>query len=121
MRAAAFAIALLSFFSCKDEMGDLDCSSISSAYNADMKPLIANNCNTSGCHGTGSSQGDFTTYNGLKAVADNGKLEEMVIHEKKMPPSNPLPLDDRKNLKCGLEAGAPNNLSFSFFACAFFE
>jgi hypothetical protein len=103
------AIAMILLASCKDDMDDLDCSTIASAYNADIKPIITNNCATAGCHVTGSAQGDFSTYNGIKTAADNGKLEQRVIHDKNMPPSGPLPLDHRKKIKCWLEAGAHNN------------
>lgn len=105
----AFTIALIMLASCRDEMGNLDCSSISSAYAADIKPLITSNCATAGCHNAGSPQGDFTSYAGIKAMADNGRLKDKVIHDKTMPPSGPLSLDDRKKLQCWLNSGAPNN------------
>ena|ERR1041385_390194 len=99
------------FLSCKkkDEYADLDCSQISSAYNANIKPIINANCNSSGCHGAGSSNGDFTVYAGLKAKADNGSLNTRVLEDKTMPPSGALSLDDRKKIKCWINNGAPNN------------
>ncbi len=107
-----FVVLLVMLFgnACKkDEYKNLDCSSISSTYNANIKPIINSNCTLSGCHNTGSSNGDYTTYNGLKAIADNGKLEDRVLNKKDMPSSNALSLDLRKKIKCWIEAGAPNN------------
>lgn len=93
----------------KDEYKNLDCSSISSTYSASIKPIINSNCTLSGCHNAGSSNGDYTTYNGLKTIADNRKLEDRVLNKKDMPSSNGLSLDLRKKIKCWIEAGAPNN------------
>jgi hypothetical protein len=93
----------------KDDLSDIDCSTIPASYNTDIKPLISSNCNTSGCHDASSSHGNFTTYLGLKLEADNGKLNQTVIIEKSMPPSGPLSLEDRKKIKCWLNQGAPNN------------
>ncbi len=96
--------------SCKrDEYKGLDCTSINAKYTADIKPLISNNCNSSGCHGTGSDKGDFTTYNGLNAAVNNGTLNKEVLTKKSMPPSAALSFDDRKKIKCWMDAGAPNN------------
>ena len=94
----------------KDEYKGLDCSTISSAYNANIKPLISANCNSSSaCHGAGSSNTDFTTYAGLKSRADDGTLNSRVLEDKNMPPAGALSLDDRKKIKCWLNNGAPNN------------
>lgn len=108
--AAGIAMVFAVLFSCSDkDLSDIDCSNIASTYSTDIKPIISNNCTLSGCHAAGSPNGDFTTYTGLKSVADNGKLNEQVIIDKKMPPSGPLSLDDRKKIKCWLNNGAPNN------------
>jgi hypothetical protein len=105
--SAMLLIALVS--SCRDELKNLNCNEIDAAYNADIKPIVQGNCNTAGCHGAGSSNGDYTTYAGLKAAADNGSLDEQVNIEKKMPPTGKLPLDSRKKIRCWIDAGAPNN------------
>ena len=94
----------------KDEYKNLDCSTISSAYTANIKPIVFAYCNSSSCHGAGSSNGDYTTYAGLKAKVDNGSLDERALQQKDMPKNaSPLSLDDRKKIKCWIEGGAPNN------------
>jgi hypothetical protein len=99
--------------SCKknrnEDLNNLDCSKISSGYSANIKPIIDGNCLSSGCHNTGSVNGDFTTYSGLKAKADNGTLDNRVIQNKSMPPSGSLSMDNLKKIKCWLNSGSPNN------------
>ncbi len=92
-----------------DPLANVDCSQVASAYNANIKPITSGNCVSSGCHNAGSANGDFTTYAGLKAKADNGSLNKRVLEAKSMPPSGPLPIDDLKKIKCWLNNGAPNN------------
>jgi hypothetical protein len=106
-----FFISILLFQTCKkDDLKNLDCSTVPATYNADVKPLVASQCATSGgCHGIGSSHGNFSDYSGLKIIADNGSLESKTIKDKSMPPSGALSLDDRKKIKCWLNNGSPNN------------
>ena len=85
-------------------------SSINSAYNANIKPIITANCTfIGGCHAAGSAYGDLSTHAGLKAKVDNGSLNTRVLVDKNMPPSGALSLDDRKKIKCWINNGAPNN------------
>ncbi|MBN8701425.1 MAG: hypothetical protein J0M08_00005 [Bacteroidetes bacterium] len=93
----------------KDEYKNLDCSTINSSYKSDIKPIIDANCNSGGCHNSGSSYGDFTTYKGLLSKSNNGSLNRHVLVDKKMPPSKPLSLDDRKKIKCWINSGSLND------------
>lgn len=94
----------------KDDLKNVDCSKVAATYSGSLKPLTTSQCATSsGCHGIGSPHGDYTTYTGLKAAADNGSLENKTLTDKSMPPSGALSLDDRKKIKCWLNSGSPNN------------
>lgn len=109
-----FIIALLSvligLLACeKDEYKNLDCASVNASYKNDINPIIQGNCMSAGCHDAGSSNGDFTTYKGLKGKADNGSLNKRVLEKKNMPTNGALSLDDRKKLKCWLNNSAPDN------------
>lgn len=93
----------------KDDYKDLDCNSINATYLSDVKPIIQANCLGSGCHNSGSSNGDFTEYKGLKGKANNGSLNKRVLEKKDMPSGGSLSLDDRKKIKCWLNSGALEN------------
>lgn len=109
----AIAISLPALTSCKkkknEDLNSVDCSKINSSYSADIKPIIDGNCLSSGCHNSNSTNGDFTTYAGLKTKVDNGSIDSRVLQQKNMPPSGALPLDQLKKIKCWLNSGAPNN------------
>lgn len=91
------------------------------SYSKDIVPILQTFCfgiNGQTCHVTVSNQGangDFTTYEGLKAKVDNGTIAVRVFNPNGgMPPSysnNPTPLADSDLFKFELwvEQGAPNN------------
>ncbi len=113
-KLSAFLLLLALAASCSkkqnpNDLSNIDCSSINAKYAADIKPIMSASCIYSGCHEAGSSRGDFTAYAGLKAVADKGSLESKVIKDQSMPPSGPCSLDNRKQIQCWINAGAPNN------------
>jgi hypothetical protein len=77
------------------------------SYQTDIKPIVESNC--VGCHFSGFSSGDFTSFEGFKAKADQGRVEAMVFTEKKMPPNGPIPDEDLELLYCWLQDGALEN------------
>lgn len=122
MRTSFFLLAsiLLPFLftSCesenKEELFPKDpavvCTTDSMSFSMDINPIIAANCAISGCHVSGFSEGDFTSYQGIKDKIDNGdKIRERVVIKKDMPASGPLPDCEIKKIESWLNAGAPNN------------
>ncbi len=93
----------------KDDYKNLDCGKTPSTYQADIRPIIESNCLSSGCHNSGSINGDFTSYAGLKGKANNGSLNKRVLDKKDMPSGGSLSLDQRKKIKCWLNNGALDN------------
>ncbi|MBL7918794.1 MAG: hypothetical protein JNJ40_00680 [Bacteroidia bacterium] len=87
----------------------LVCDSIK--YNAHIKPIIMANCAIPGCHVSGFSSGDFTTYAGLNTKITNGKFKARVIDANPgpMPASGQLSSSKLDSIKCWLDKGAPNN------------
>lgn len=81
------------------------CSS-SYTYTADIKSIIDASCLGSGCHGSGSSRGDFTTYTGMKAYITNGSFKKEVITNKTMPQGSSLSSDQLSMISCWLDNGA---------------
>ena len=86
------------------------CDGTSPTYDSFVSLLVASNCSTSGCHGSGSSNGDFTSYTGLSSVTTNGKFEQEVLTNQSMPQgSSTLSESDLNKLKCWVENGFPEN------------
>ena len=105
----AFMITIANSGCKKNEYKNIDCGKLNATYNGSIKAIINSNCTFSSCHSSGSSNGDYTTYNGIKTIADNGKLEDRVLVKKNMPSTGALSLDDRKKIKCWLVSGSQNN------------
>jgi Planctomycete cytochrome C len=89
------------------------CDTANVSYSTVIKGLISNKCQ--GCHsGTAATNGyDFSTYQGVKARINDGKLWGAVNH---MPGFSPMPKNGNKLSSCELaqvkkwiDAGAPNN------------
>lgn len=89
------------------------CDSVNVTYSGAIKTLIANKCQ--GCHSGAAPTGgiDLSTYNGVKAKVNDGRLWGAVNH---MPGFSPMPKNGAKLSTCELaqirkwmDAGAPNN------------
>lgn len=85
-------------------------------FNGKISRIIVQNCagiqHSTGCHTGGVSQGDFTTYAGIKDKVDNGSFLARVIEDKDMPPGyspgpDKLSDCDLKVLKNWINDGAP--------------
>lgn len=96
-----------------DECGIADDSIIS--YSITIHPLVEMNCGiSSGCHGSGSFNGEFNTYSALKVYVDNGTINNRVLVAKDMSPSyapDSAKLTDceRTLIQIWLDQGAQNN------------
>jgi hypothetical protein len=108
-----YLMCLAILIGCKkgETLENTDCSKINASYSNDIKPIIQVYCQNYGCHKSGDTNGDYTTYEGLKAKADNGTLNERVLRKKDMPRPDlrQMTLDDLRKIKCWLDNGAPNN------------
>lgn len=93
----------------KADLKDLDYQTLNAKFSTDIFPIIQSNCLTSGCHNTGSSNGDLTTYDNKKGRVNSDSLEKRVLKKQDMPTNNPLSLDDRKKIKCWIKNGSHNN------------
>jgi hypothetical protein len=84
------------------------CSTLSTLKYSNFSNFIATSCATgSGCHGTGSSSGDFSSYTGLQPYLANGKFKQRVIIEKNMPPSGGVRQSYLDSLSCWICNGYP--------------
>lgn len=97
------SLGVILLFSCKK--ASEECMDTKYTYNADTKSIIDNNCNTSGCHNSGSSNGDFTTYAKLKPFLKNDKFENRVFIVGDMPKDSLMTFKDKSVLQCWMEKG----------------
>ena len=91
------------------------------SFTKDIQPIMVTYCLGLGnqhCHVTNTNQGsngDFTTYAGVKAKVDNGSIIARAINPGcGMPPSystGPIPLSviDKMKIQSWISNGAPNN------------
>jgi len=76
-------------------------------WSTTIKPIIDNNCATSGCHVAGAQSPDLSTYSAVFAKIDRVKARAVV--ERTMPTSGPLSQTNIDALSKWIDAGAPNN------------
>lgn len=81
-------------------------------YTGVVDSIVNRACAVSGCHiPSGTGNGDFTSYAGVKSKVDNGSFKNRVLETKDMPPTNSgIILSDceMKILQAWLNKGAPN-------------
>jgi hypothetical protein len=107
-----FLIFSMAIFSCKPDdknipKPNIDCNTIPFNFETEIKPIIDSKCGTSGCHASGSANGNYSTYSGIKEKVKSGAFYDRVIKEKDMPPSGPLSKDELNKLECWIDAGYP--------------
>ncbi|MBC7886563.1 MAG: hypothetical protein H7Z13_01640 [Ferruginibacter sp.] len=84
------------------------CATVPASFNADILPLITNNCASPGCHDASASGGRiFQNYNQISGAKDRINIRAVV--QKSMPASGPLSPAEINKIKCWIEAGALNN------------
>ena len=104
------AVVATVFSACLRDQGETDpCLGVPPTFNANAFPVITASCAQTGCHVTGATFGDFTTYAGIKLKVDNGSFYNRTIVQKSMPIGAKLSKQDFNTLKCWLKDGAQNN------------
>lgn len=93
----------------------ISCDGVEVSFSNDIVPLFNTACALSGCHvAGGNGNGNFESYEGIKAKADNGSLVSRAVVQGNMPPSNssgPRSLTEAQKImiQCWVEGGAMNN------------
>lgn len=86
-----------------------NCDTTGITYDEKIGAIVAQNCATSGCHNGNSGAIELVNYSAVKAIVDNGKLEERVLVQKNMPPSQNLTTCEYQQLELWIFNGAPEN------------
>lgn len=119
-RAVPFLfLAIVFTCSCHNDNAELlygaraatDCSTVQAKFGADIAPIIAGKCATSGCHDANAINNGadkiFTSYNLIAPHVNN--IQRRAVIEKTMPPSGPLTSAETEKIKCWIANGALNN------------
>ena len=105
--------AIVQYQSCSKNHEHTSCSTSNTttvSYARDIAPLMAANCNTSGCHSVASKAGghQFTNLSGIKEALDHGHFySEMSSGQ--MPPTGKLPDSTLAKVKSWVDACGPDN------------
>ena len=109
--ALTFSIALLS--SCYNYVESelpYNCDNPTEvSYSQHIQPIINSNCALSGCHNSGSPNGDLTVFDNVELIATNGQMKQVVAIEESMPPTGPLHYCDQQLICDWIDQGAQNN------------
>ena len=101
-------LAIILLVSCKkDNPKTPFCDGSNQTYNSYIRSIFNSNCNSSGCHGSGSGDGDFTTYSGLENVLNNGSFESEVLKNQTMPEGSSLSESQLNKIQCWADNGFP--------------
>ena len=119
MYQCIFLLSFLTFISCTNKKGQelevpANCTTGTVSYTTMVGPILMNNGCTF-CHVSVSPPGgvNLTTYEGVKVVAQNGRLFGAITHSAGFAP---MPRGDAKinacdiaKIKAWIDSGAPNN------------
>lgn len=106
-----FILYLLTYCTHKADLGNIP----EICFDRDVLPIFLNSCAISGCHdGTGESGLRLTSYVPISHAVEPGRPYDSEIYkaiittsgEDKMPPDNPLSLEDRTIIRLWIEQGA---------------
>ncbi len=95
------AILLTLFSACKKY--NAKCDGSNPTYNAEVKSIINANCTNSGCHPS------YNSYNGLRAILNNGNFSKEVLENQSMPQGGSLSNSELDLLQCWHENGYPES------------
>ncbi len=81
MKIIAIGLFAFAIISCTNNVGELAPCNVSDKvlYFTDVYPIIDRTCAIPNCHVNGSQHGNFKNADEVKKVADNGRLEFMIV------------------------------------------
>lgn len=112
-------VLLLSIPACTtDQLAPIEapaiCDTLVPTYDQQMIFLVETTCAYEGCHSSGFSSGDYSSYENMLTNLEDGQIFDRVIASRDMPPSyadGPKILTDEEIdlFNCWLENGYPEN------------
>ncbi len=108
--AIVMLILMLSNACKKDEPFVPVCNGLTPTYNTGISVVISENCTDAPCHGPNSTNGDFTSYDGMNSVINSGELEKQVLTDMTMPQeSATLTETEFVMIRCWVDNDYPEN------------
>jgi len=104
---------ILVFFSCtKSGAGSgnsIDCSTVSASFSSDVQPVILSSCSySSGCHGSGSSQGPGALLTYQQIYIYRVSIRSAVASGR-MPENGSLSTAEKNKILCWIDNGTQDN------------
>jgi len=90
-------------------VGDSNCDTTNIDFQTTIKPIIENNCATSGCHVSGTGRKMLTSDQDIMDIVNDGRLEDRVIKRRDMPPVQPLSSCEITSIKLWLAKSTTAN------------
>lgn len=103
----ALTLILTGLYSCKKDK--LDCDGATPNYGDDIKMIIDASCALSGCHGSSSFHGVFTTYDGLEPYLLDGQFSNRVLITQDMPKGSSLTQEEIILIQCWVDNNYAEN------------
>lgn len=90
------------------------CDTLVPTYDQQMIFLVETTCAYEGCHSSGFSSGDYSSYADMLPNLDDGKIFDRVVASRDMPPSyadgpKTLTEEEIELFNCWIENGYPEN------------
>lgn len=83
------------------------CDSVTISFDRDVEYIIQTSCaKNTNCHASGTTHGNFDSFDTLKMAIDNGSFAEEVFDKQTMPSDTALSALQLQTLKCWIEQGA---------------
>lgn len=87
----------------------VDCSTVTNkAFSADVNPIIQGTCGSSGCHGTGSTNGPGALTN-YAQISGSASSIRSAVSSGRMPKNSSLSSGQKNSIICWIDNGALNN------------
>ena len=108
MKKLFYLTLIIALASCKKK-DETSCDGSTPTYDTEINVIINQSCATSNCHTTDYKHGDFTSYENMKEVLDNGKFATKVLDNKSMPKGSSLDESELNLIRCWVDNGYPEN------------
>lgn len=103
----AISVLLLSLWACKKEKdeGKLTpvCDGSNPTYDNTIKSILDSRCGSTSCHP------NYTSYEGLSDILQNGEFRREVLTNQSMPQGSSLTQEQINKIQCWVDNGFPEN------------